>query len=358
MLLLRFAVVTPGILFTLAWSFVGDAVFRRTHEWIMGAAVTWMIGGIALMAATVPYPALHNIDQAMGGMLLIIAGGGTITGLRFLPTVLATLPIIAAVLVMIASFYPDSLVTTALWLSIGAALAAVASYLLDSRARRAWLATRELARERERSEQLLRNVLPEAIAERLKREPGRIAEHFPAATVLFADLVGFTPLAGRVPPETLVATLDDIFSRFDALTERHGLEKIKTIGDSYMAVGGVPTPRPDHARAVAEMALAMRAVVAQHPTLDGQRLALRIGIATGPVVAGVIGKRKLVYDLWGDTVNLASRMESHGVEDGIQITETTRALLCDEYALEPRGAVPVKGKGAMPTWLLLGPRPG
>jgi class 3 adenylate cyclase len=241
-------------------------------------------------------------------------------------------------------------------------VSAVAAYLLESLRRRAWLATRLLVAERERADALLRNLLPEPIAERLERERGRIAEHHPSATVLFADLVGFTALAARVSPAELVAVLDELFSRFDALAERHGVEKIKTMGDSYMVVGGVPAPREDHARAVADMALAMREAVAAQPVPGGgnghgdARLALRIGIHTGPVVAGVIGKKKLVYDLWGDTVNTASRMESHGVEDGIQVTEATRALLGDAYHCEPRGTVAVKGKGEMRTWLLVGRR--
>jgi class 3 adenylate cyclase len=204
---------------------------------------------------------------------------------------------------------------------------------------------RQVFVERGRSERLIRNVLPEAIAERLKGDERRIAEHFPEATVLFADLVGFTPLAERLTPAQLVSALDDIFSEFDDIADRHGLEKIKTIGDAYMVVGGVPAPRADHARAIVAMALEMRAAIATRTVADGTRLALRIGIHTGPVVAGVIGKRKFIYDLWGDTVNLASRMESHGVEGGIQITEATRLHLGDAFRFEER-AVTVKGKGA------------
>jgi class 3 adenylate cyclase len=356
LLTLRFGVVAPIIAVGLAWSFVAAPLYRRTHEWVLGGAAATMIVGVALMAGLMPDPGVHRTDQAGSGLLLVVLGTGTFTGLRCVAVLAAIGPAVAAFLVMVARVYPESLLTSSVWLGVATATAGVASYLFESLRRRNWLAARALTHERERSEELLRNVLPEAIAQRLKREPGRIAEHFPTATVLFADLVGFTALAARVPAEELVATLDELFSRFDHLVERGSLEKIKTIGDAYMVVGGVPMPRDDHAHAVAELALAMREVVAAQPPLAGQRLALRIGIASGPLVAGVIGKRKLVYDLWGDTVNTASRMASHGVVDAIQLTAATRALLGDAFAVEPRGEVTVKGKGEMRTWLLRGPR--
>jgi class 3 adenylate cyclase len=210
-----------------------------------------------------------------------------------------------------------------------------------------------LAREQERSDGLLRNVLPDPVIERLKAGE-TIADRFEAATVLFADIANFTPRAERVAPERLVAMLHEIFTRFDALCARHGLEKIKTIGDAYMVVGGVPTPRHDHVEAVAELALAMRAALATMP--DADDLELRIGIHTGPVVAGVIGQRKFAYDLWGDTVNTASRMESHGQPGRIQTTAAVYAALRDLYAFEPRGAIPVKGKGELEAYFLIGRR--
>jgi class 3 adenylate cyclase len=209
---------------------------------------------------------------------------------------------------------------------------------------------REREREHERSERLLLNVLPEAVALRLKRHEGVIADRFEEATVLFADIVDFTPMSAGLPPEEVVELLNAVFSDFDRLAEEHGLEKIKTIGDAYMVAAGIPTPRPDHCLAVAEMALAMIAVTSQHG--DGVRL--RIGIDTGPVVAGVIGRRKFIYDLWGDTVNTASRMESHGVPGAIQVTERVVAELNGAFHFEPRGAIEVKGKGPTPTWLLRG----
>ena len=211
-----------------------------------------------------------------------------------------------------------------------------------------------LAEEREKSERLLLNVLPEAVAERLKETPGVIADRFDDVTVLFADIVDFTPLSDRMTPDQVVTLLDEIFRRFDALAERLGLEKIKTIGDAYMVAGGLPASRPDHAEAVAEMGLCMLEEVASVVTGDRKRLAVRIGIDSGPVVAGVIGTRKFIYDLWGDTVNTASRMESQGMPGAIQVTERTFNRLRHAYRLERRGPIEVKGKGAMTTYLLVG----
>jgi class 3 adenylate cyclase len=214
---------------------------------------------------------------------------------------------------------------------------------------------RLLELERARSEGLLRNMLPEAIAERLKqREEGVIADAFSEVTVLFADIVDFTSHAERSPPEATVALLNDLFSRFDALTEARGLEKIKTIGDAYMVAGGLPDPRPDHAVAVAELALGMLELAAGCRLSDGGPVRLRIGIATGPVLAGVIGRRRFSYDLWGDTVNTASRMETTGVPGCIQVTKQTRELLGERYLFQQRGRIQVKGKGTMRTYFLSG----
>ncbi len=213
---------------------------------------------------------------------------------------------------------------------------------------------RLLLAERERSERLLLNVLPAPIAARLKQGEEVIADGFPEVTVLFADLVDFTRRSQETTPERVVRVLDDLFSALDQLAERHGLEKIKTIGDAYMAVGGLPEPRPDHAQAVAEMALDVREEVARHLDPGGEPLAVRIGIDTGPVVAGVIGRRKFSYDLWGDTVNTASRMESQGVAGCIQVTDRAYRRLRDRYRFERRGPVQVKGKGELVTWFLVG----
>ncbi|GAB4479845.1 MAG: hypothetical protein Kow00124_25930 [Anaerolineae bacterium] len=220
---------------------------------------------------------------------------------------------------------------------------------------RAYLERLEL--ERERSERLLLNVLPGPIAERLKRNEATIADSFPEVTVLFADIVDFTPLSQRFNPDELVALLNGIFSAFDELTERHGLEKIKTVGDAYMVVGGLPQPRPDHTAAVADLALAMQEAIGEFHTPDGEPFRMRVGMHTGPVVAGVIGSTKFIYDLWGDTVNTASRMEAFGVPGAIQVTEAIYTRLCDAFHMEERGMVEVKGKGAMRTYLLHGRLP-
>jgi class 3 adenylate cyclase len=211
-----------------------------------------------------------------------------------------------------------------------------------------------LALERERSERLLLNVLPAPIAERLKRQPEVIADGYPEVTVLFADLVDFTQHSQQATPAQVVTLLDGLFTAFDQLARRLGLEKIKTVGDAYMVAGGLPTPRSDHAEAVAEMALAIREEVTRHPDPAGQPLQARIGIDSGPVVAGVIGRDKFIYDLWGDTVNTASRMESNGVPGCIQVTERAYRRLRDAYRFQRRGPVQVKGKGEMITWFLLG----
>lgn len=213
---------------------------------------------------------------------------------------------------------------------------------------------RQLSIETEKSERLLLNILPAPIAGRLKLGENPIVDNFPEVTVLFADLVGFTELSTRMAAAELIGSLNEIFTIFDELAERHGLEKIKTVGDSYMAVGGLPTPRTDHAEAVAQMALDMLDGIAKINSRKEHALSLRIGIHTGPVIAGVIGMRRFIYDLWGDTVNIASRMESHGLPDCIQVTETTRAMLSDKFVFEKRGRIKVKGKGEMITYLLKG----
>jgi len=214
-----------------------------------------------------------------------------------------------------------------------------------------------LKAEQEKSERLLLNILPKPIAERLKQSGGTkgiIADSFPEVTVLFADIVNFTQLASSVSPTGLVTLLNEVFSTFDDLAEKYGLEKIKTIGDAYLLAAGLPTPRPDHAAAAAKMALAIQRVSKIFRTASGDSIQLRIGLHTGPVTAGVIGTKKFAYDLWGDAVNTASRMESQGLPGCIQVTETTYHQLKNDFAFEARGLVSVKGKGDMQTYLLTG----
>lgn len=208
----------------------------------------------------------------------------------------------------------------------------------------------------ERSEMLLLNILPREISEALKTGPRTIAEQYDAASVLFADVVDFTPMAATMTPLRLVDLLNDVFQCFDDLAEAYGLEKIKTIGDCYMAASGVPRPRADHATAIVNAALDMQAAVAGR-SFGGRQLAFRIGINSGPVVAGVIGRKKFIYDLWGEAVNMASRMESQGARQTIQITRSTYELVKDAFVCEPRGTIKVKGADLVEVWHVTGRKP-
>ena len=219
---------------------------------------------------------------------------------------------------------------------------------------------KQVVAEQKVSERLLHNVLPQAIAERLKGRPEVMADNFsdivadtyPDVTVLFADIVGFTKFSESLSAAVLITVLNDIFIRFDTIADHWGLEKIKTIGDSYMAAAGLPIPVPNHAERATNMALDMLEVMNHFNEQSGYQLNIRIGMSTGAAVAGVIGKRKFFYDLWGDVVNAASRMESHGVAGKIQITDSTRQQLGGLFLLEKRGTIEVKGKGEMTTWFI------
>jgi class 3 adenylate cyclase len=225
------------------------------------------------------------------------------------------------------------------------------SWSIERFSRRGWLAHREAEDERARSERVLMNVLPEPIAERLKEEDGPIAEAFAEATIMFVDLVDFTNLSSSLDPRRLVGLLNRLFTEFDRIAEEHGIEKIGTSGDSYMAVAGVPLPVENHVDLIADAALAMRdRVAAREGDIEVQ---VRIGIATGPVVAGVIGEKKLYYDLWGMPVTIASRMQAHGLPGEIQVTHAVRERLADRYTFRERGEIDVKGVGEMRTWILI-----
>ena len=213
---------------------------------------------------------------------------------------------------------------------------------------------KRLQAEQDTSERLLWNILPKPVAQRLKQGEKIIADSFPEVTVLFSDFVDFTKISATLTPRDLVRRLNDVFSAFDELCERHALEKIKMVGDAYMVVGGAPTPRADHAEAIADLALAMQRETARFTDGAGRALRMRIGVNTGPVVAGVIGTKKFAYDLWGDTVNLASRMETHAPTDGILVTASTYKRLEGRYTFEPERIIRVKGKGIVRSYRLLG----
>ncbi len=318
--------------------------------------------GLTLCTATyVLLPLLRfglGLGSDEGGLVLLIVCAGllfpyTQRQMLLLAGVVTVMYLTVALLVFDAGSV-GWLLQGLFYLGSASAMAVVGARLSHRLRLSEFVARHEVARERDNAERLLLNILPRGIVERLKKDQTAIAQGFSEATVMFADLVGFTELSAKVTPTELVALLNDIFSRFDALTEKHGLEKIKTIGDAYMVAGGLPIPRGDHAVAMARLAIDMREVVQQVLTKTGEPLRIRIGMHTGPVAAGVIGTKKFTYDLWGDTVNIAARMESHSEPGIIQITERTADLLRSQFQVEPRGMIDVKGKGAMQTFILVG----
>jgi adenylate cyclase len=329
----------------------GYATYRATQvamflalpfllQWSLGGFVE--SGAVALWAFVAPLGALvfYGPRRAIawfGAFLALVALSAAIDGL--LPEPSEHIPSWLIVGFFALNIFGPSITTFA---------------LLEHFVRARDRAHRLLAAEQERSEALLLSIFPSPIAERLKISQEVIAERSEEVSVLFADITGFTPAAERLPAEEVVVLLDEIFSAFDELVTRHGLEKIKTIGDGYLVAAGIPTPRVDHAEAAARLALAMRQALAELPAAAG--LSLRVGIDSGPVVAGVIGRTKFGYDLWGDTVNTASRMESHAPPGAIQVTERTYRRLKDGFVLERRTGVVVKGKGEMTTYVLLGER--
>jgi adenylate cyclase len=339
-------------------SVVGLVFFARTKRYAVYRAsqvamflllpflLQWSLGGfvesgaVALWAFVAPLGALvfYGPRQAIGwfaAFLALVALSAAIDGV--LPEPSGGVPSWLVVAFFALNIFGPSVTTFVLL-----------EHFVRSRDR----AHRFLAAEQERSDTLLLSIFPRPIAERLKVSQEVIAERCEEVSVLFADITGFTPVAERLPAEEVVVLLDEIFSAFDGLVTRHGLEKI---GDGDMVAAGIPTPRADHAEAVARLALAMRQALADLPVASG--LSLRVGIDSGPVVAGVIGRTKFGYDLWGDTVNTASRMESHAPTGTIQVTERTYRRLEDGFVLEQRTGVVVKGKGEMTTYILLAERP-
>ena len=306
-----------------------------------------------LMPVVAPVPA----DYSRTGTLLILMFLFAFARVRFVWAI-ATAPVVVAgfAAFQVVDRSPvDTVLYNGFFLLSFIVIGVSTSYTLERLRRREFVRQRELASERQRSDDLLHNILPQSIASRLRQSPSSIAESAEEASVLFADIVGFTPLSMRLPPEEVVQLLDTLFNRFDDLCDDRAVEKIKTIGDAYMAVSGIPLPNPDHAGTIVELAFDMQRAAAEVSPVWPSPLALRIGIASGPVVAGVIGHRKFAYDLWGDTVNTASRMESHGRPNRIQVCEPTYRLLRDRYAFGERQTTDIKGKGPMATYFLLGP---
>ena len=308
------------------------------------------------------------VGSAAGMHIWLLAGGALIVfyGTKRLPTALTVIFAMAGMSIFIEFWLPPfsewapitpSLADLIRGIAIFGSASLVASfvYLAIYMAEQAETA---LEAEYARSETLLRSIMPDRIAERLKREPQSIiADKYDQVTLIFADVVNFTPRASRIAPEEVVAFLNRIFSSFDALAEKHGMEKIKTIGDAYMVAGGLTEAQPDQVVEAANLALDMLEVVSALSHELGEDVSVRIGIHTGPAVAGVLGKRKLFYDVWGDTVNTAAHMESHGSPGRIQVTEAVRRLLDGAYAFESRGLVDIKGKGPMQVYYLVRAHP-
>jgi class 3 adenylate cyclase len=292
------------------------------------------------------------------GVILITAFTYTLLRLRFLLVVLITVIGIAAYLpyAFAAQYIVDvSRVLATLYLISFGVLGGLAAYRLERFSRQVFLRERQLDQERERSDGLLLSILPQAIVEQLKTSSGgRIAQAFDQVTVVIADAVGSTVQGARSSPEAFAAALDELFRRFDQIADRHGLERIKTIGDAYMAVAGAPVPMANHAAAAVSMALEILAEAGQVRWPSGDPIRVRIGVATGPAVAGIIGYRKFAYDLWGDTVNLASRLQEGAEPSQALVSEPTADQLSDGYEFGPKRIVDLKGKGPTPARVLPG----
>ena len=353
-----FVSAVPAALALLVTFLPGYARARGMRGLTLGGA--FLGSGLAQAAVALAVPTPLGATVATISSMVVVLFGFIFMGTGVQVALPVSLIVTAATLFTSANANAGWAFVSTFWLGAFSALggAAGAGYFVEYYLRRDFVRQQLLDAERDRSERLLLNVLPAPIAERLKAGEEPIADSYPETTVLFADIVNFTVISSRVSPDQMVDLLNDVFSDFDRIAATHHLEKIKTIGDAYMVVGGIPEPRPDHAEAVAEMALAMMDCMTERTDPTGAPLKLRIGINTGPIVAGVIGTAKFAYDLWGDAVNTAARMESHGVPEGIQVTEATHQRLKDRYLFESRGPVEIKGKGAMPVYLLTGRIPG
>lgn len=350
LLLVRYGFVLPICVTVLGLSF--STYFRHIRQISISVAI--VVAAIAAPVVAILIPAL-GVNYI--GLTSLLMYNYTAIKLRFVAASITGLIIFLLynILDILMIQTPIAkLVEVDFYLMATMCVGMFANYQMEFYLRQSYISDRLLRKEQQKAEELLLNVLPASIAARLKQGDKIIAESFPDVTILFADLVNFTQLSATISAKELVNILNEIFSEFDLLAEKHGLEKIKTIGDAYMVVGGLPIHRPDHAQAVASMALDMRAAIQRIKcSLSQEPLSIRIGINTGPVVAGVIGIKKFIYDLWGDTVNVASRMESHGIPDQIHVTLETYQVLQQEYIFTARDKIQVKGKGEMQTYLLL-----
>lgn len=351
---IRFGLVCPIIFAVVLFTFTTRYAQYQQAFGVLAALTTAV--GIIAMTAIAPAPANYYY---YAGLILIIIFVYAFIRLRFMNAVPVgwTIVLFYFAVSLAGRATPNViLISNAFFLVSANLVGMLACYWTEAFMRREFMHVREIERERARADHLLAQILPASIAERLKTQGGTIADSYAEATVLFADIVSFTALSSQLLPRDLIDVLNGVFTAFDELADRHGLEKIRTIGDSYMIAGGLPELRDDHAEAMADMALDMLDALRKFNLKHDQSIAVRIGINTGPVVAGVIGTKKLIYDLWGDTVNIASRMESHGVPGEIQVSEFTYQRLKRRYAFEERGLIPLKGRGQMRTYILRGRR--
>lgn len=357
--LIRYVIVAPVIVFTLI-AFYSDK-FQKYTQLLMGIVVAVCGLGIVAMISITREAEFGNRFY-FTGLILISMWGYSLSRLRFWNAVLAN------VIIMIgyefASIEVKQLLTSETGIVIftmhnffflaANMIGMFASYALERYTRRDFLQKYTIQAERDQADRVLYNVLPETIAERLKQNQETIAEEFSSASVLFADIVNFTPISARFAPDKVFNMLNDLFSRFDELVDKHGVEKIQVAGDAYMVAAGVPNPRPDHATVLAQLALDMLDTVKKADFLDGKHpIEIRIGLNTGSLMAGVIGRKKYYYALWGDMVNIASRMQSQGTSGRIQITREMYELVKDDFICEPIGQINVKGKGPMEAWHLI-----
>jgi adenylate cyclase len=354
-MVIRFGVFIPMLV--LGYAFSHTRIFGRVWEWTSFAiAVATIVIWVYYASNVLTLPA----EYGYVGVILITAFTYTLLRLRFVLVVLTALVGIAVYLPYAFTaryIVPVSRVLATLYLVSFAVLGGLAAYWMERFARQLFLRQRELDQERGRSDALLLNILPQAVVERLKASSGeRIAEAFDDVSVIFVDAVGSTEQAARCSPEEFAEALDGLFRWFDEIADRHGLEKIKTIGDAYMAVAGAPVPMAHHAEATVAMAVEILARSRTVRWPSGDPIRVRGGVATGPVVAGVIGERKFAYDVWGDTVNLASRLEEAGEPGQVLVSQPTSTDVMDRYAFGPVQMVDIRGKGSMPVRALLGPR--
>jgi class 3 adenylate cyclase len=353
-MVIRFGVFIPMLVLGYAFSYT--RIFGRVWEWTSFAiAVATLVIWVYYASNILTLPA----EYGYVGVILITAFTYTLLRLRFVLVVLTALVGIGVYLPYVFTaryIVPVSRVLATLYLVSFAVLGGLAAYWMERFARQLFLRQRELDQERSRSDVLLLNILPQAVVEQLKTSSGeRIAEAFDDVSVIFVDAVGSTEQAARCSPEEFAEALDGLFRWFDEIADRHGLEKIKTIGDAYMAVAGAPVPMAHHAEATVAMAVEILAGSRTVRWPSGDPIRVHGGVATGPVVAGVIGERKFAYDVWGDTVNLASRLEEAGEPGQVLVSHRTSTDVIDRYAFGPVQMVDIRGKGAMPVRALLGP---